>query len=344
MKCVAWDLDNTLWKGILVEDGAEGLTPVPEALALVKQLDERGIIQTIVSKNNFPDAWAMIERLGLQDYFLFPAINWQPKSKNLQVVADKLNIGVDTFALIDDSSFERAEVQTTLPQVRAYPVEQIPSLVTLDEFDVPVTETAKKRRLSYLTEIKREKEKELFAGDEEAFLRSCQLKLRLFIPREERHVKRWLELIQRSNQLNMSNRRYTAEEFDKLLSTAGMLCIAMDCCDRFGEYGIVGFASIDESLPNPRLQDMVLSCRVAQRRVEHTFLGWVASREAERGKSTLEADLVPTERNTPLIKVFDDLHFVPVSEENGHRLIEWPLNAARAPQDLMTLEVEVDHG
>ena len=344
VKCVAWDLDNTLWRGVLVEDGVEGLVPVPEALELIRQLDARGIIQTVISRNNFSDAWAMIERLGLHDYFLFPAINWQPKSGNLKEIADKLNIGVDTFALIDDSAFERAEVQTALPQVRVYPIGQMPSLLALEEFDVPVTETAKKRRLSYLTEIKREKERESFSGDEEDFLRSCQLKLRLFIPREERHIKRCLELIQRGNQLNMSSRRYVPEEFNELLTTAGMLCIAMDCRDRFGEYGIVGFASVDERLRNPRIRDMVLSCRVAQRRVEHTFLRWVATLEAQRGKSTLEADLVPTARNTSLIKVFDDLHFVLVSEENGRRLIELPLKVPIASQDLMTLEVEMAHG
>ena len=341
VKCVAWDLDNTLWKGVLVEDGADGLVPSPEALDLVRQLDERGIIQTVISKNNFADAWGVVERLGLQDYFLFPAINWRPKSVNLREVADKLNIGVDTFALIDDSAFERAEVENAFPQVRVYSIEQMPGLLTLDEFDVPVTETAKKRRLSYLTEIKREKEREVFSGDEEAFLRSCQLRLRLFVPREDRHVQRCLELIQRANQLNMSNRRYTASEFAELLSLPGMLSVAMDCGDRFGEYGIVGFASIDETPQNPRIRDMVLSCRVAQRRVEHTFLGWLANREAERGMKTLEADLIPTGRNTPLIQVFDDLHFVPVLEENGHRLMELPLSAPIASQDIIALADEV---
>ena len=86
---------------------------------------------------------------------------------------------------------------------------------------------------------------------------------------------------------------------------------------------------------------MVLSCRVAQRRVEHAFLGWLANREAERGMKTLDADLIPTGRNTPLIQVFDDLHFVPVLEENGHRLMELPLSAPIASQDIIALADEV---
>ena len=95
VKCVAWDLDNTLWDGILVEDTESQLSARSDALDLVKKLDERGIIQTVVSKNNFSDAWPVVERLGLKDYFLYPAINWQPKSSNLRSVAKKLNLHLE---------------------------------------------------------------------------------------------------------------------------------------------------------------------------------------------------------------------------------------------------------
>ncbi len=343
LKCVAWDLDNTVWKGTLAEDGELGLQPNVQALELIKWLDDRGIVQTVVSKNNFKDAWKVVERLHLQDYFLHPAINWEPKSKNLAQVASKLNIDLDTFALIDDSPFERAEVQNALPQVRVYSIEQIPSLPGFEEFDVPVTETSKKRRVLYLTEIKREEQKNAFSGDYEAFLRSCEMKLRVFVPREEAHVQRCLELIQRANQLNLSNRRYTAAEFSALLSAPGMFCLALDCSDRFGEYGIVGFACVDESQENPVIRDMVLSCRVAQKRVEHTFLEWLANHEAERGMKVLKAELIPTARNQPLLQVFEDLQFVLISDLGGRRLMQLPLGAHIAPSGIFELEVEVSH-
>jgi FkbH-like protein len=338
VKCVAWDLDNTLWKGILAEDSEGGLTPRPEALELIKKLDERGIIQTAVSKNNYADAWPVIGRLGFQDYFLYPAINWQPKSSNLKEIANRLNINIDTFALIDDSAFERAEVQSALPQVRVYSEEQIGPLLTYPEFDVPVSESSKNRRASYLTEIKREKVKEAFGGDYEAFLRSCGMKLRLLLPREEKPIARCLELIQRSNQLNLANTRYQAEEFRELLSRNDFLCVAMDCSDRFGDYGIVGFASIDESRDPPTLRDLVLSCRVAQKRVEHTFIQWLARRELGKGKAALAAELVKTERNQPICQVFEDLHFRPRGEENSRVLMELPLDRSLVMEDIVTVE------
>jgi FkbH-like protein len=341
VKCVIWDLDNTLWSGILVEEAEGNLHARPEALELIKKLDERGIIQSVISKNNYADAWPVIEKLGLQGYFLYPAINWQPKSANLKQVAGRLNLNPDAFAVIDDSPFERAEIQTALPQVRVYSEDQIGALLSYDEFDVPISESTRKRRASYLTEIRRETERESFGGDYEAFLRSCEMKLRLFVPSEDEHVARCLELIQRSNQLNLSGARYKAEEFQGLLGREGFLCVAMDCRDRFGEYGIVGFASIDETQPQPTLRDLVLSCRVAQKRVEHTFIQWLAQREQAQGCAMLRAELVRTERNQPIRQVFQDLHFRLAGENGDHVMMELPLDQAVTVGDIVRLEVAV---
>jgi FkbH-like protein len=341
VKCVAWDLDNTLWKGILAEDTESRLEPRPEALDLIKSLDERGILQTLVSKNNHADAWPIIERLGLQDYFLYPAINWAPKSSNLKQIAASLNINVDTFALIDDSPFERAEVQSVIPQIRVYSEDQMGQLLSLPEFDVPVTDTGRNRRASYLTEMKRDLIKEEFGGNYEGFLRSCGMKLRLFVPREEAHVTRCLELIQRSNQLNLSNNRYGAEEFRVLLSRPDFLCVAMDCEDRFGKYGIVGFASIDERGEQPTLRDLVLSCRVAQKRVEHAFVYWLAKREMDRGMTSLSAEVVKTERNMPIRQVFEDLAFRAAGQQANRHLMELPLTTSLPHEDVVAVEDQV---
>jgi FkbH-like protein len=342
VKCVAWDLDNTLWHGILAEDAESRLIPRPEALALIRNLDEKGILQTIISKNNFTDAWPVVERLGLCDYFLYPAINWQPKSVNLKEIASKLNLNPDAFALIDDSPFERAEVQSMLPQVRVYAETEVESLLRYTEFDVPASESTRQRRVSYLTEIKRDKERENFGADYEAFLRSCGMKLRLFVPREERHILRCLELIQRSNQLNLSNTRYSPEGFRALLSSPEMLCVAMECEDRFGDYGIVGFASVDEGGQPPVLHDLVLSCRVAQKRVEHAFIGWLAGRERARGSLMLAAKVVKTERNQPIRQVLDDLRFSTAGQGERGDLMELPVQELAGVDSTVMVETEAE--
>jgi FkbH-like protein len=341
VKCVAWDLDNTMWKGIVAENSVAQLQPRSEAVELVRLLDERGIIQTVVSKNNFADAWRVIESLRLDDYFLHPAINWQPKSSNLSRIASRLNINIDTFALIDDSPFERAEVQSAFPQLRVYSDDQIKTILSLPEFDVPVTEASRKRRLSYLTEIRREEEREAAGSDYEAFLRSCRMKLRLFVPRDPAQVLRCLELIQRANQLNMSNTRYSADEFEKLLSRPGFLCLALQCEDRFGEYGIVGFASVDETSETATLRDFVLSCRVAQKKVEHAFVDWLALREQAMGKSELRAAIVPTDRNHQILQVFRDLQFLSTDKsEEAAQIVTHSLHDFVSSRGPVTVEAE----
>lgn len=341
VKCVAWDLDNTLWSGVLIEDTAQGCSVRDEAVQLIRQLDERGILQTVISKNNHDDAWQLLTELGLAEYFLYPAITWGQKSRSLQEVAEALNINIDTFALIDDSPFERAEVQAALPMVRVYSDEAVGELLDRPEFDVPVTDMSKRRRFSYREQEHRSTARAGFGGDYADFLRSCEMKMRVFAPREGSAVKRCLELIQRSNQLNLSGRRYSAEEFEELLATPGILALAVECRDRFGDYGIVGFSSVDERSKTPLVLDFVLSCRVAQKRVEHAFFAWLARRQSSRGCDGLQAELTKTSRNAPLVQVFDDLPFRVVGAGGPKLLMEMALDDARESDNIIELRAEV---
>jgi FkbH-like protein len=326
VKCVAWDLDNTLWQGTLIEDGQQNIRVRPEAEKLVRWLDERGIIQTVVSKNQHEEAMAVLARCGLDEFFLYPAINWGPKSANLMQIANRLNINIDTFALIDDSPFERREVANALPMVRVYSDNVLAKLGELPEFDVSITEASRLRRKSYLTEIQREKVKEVFGADHIEFLRSCQLKMRLFRPSTQSEIERCLELIQRSSQLNLSSRRYNSEQFAALLADHSALCVAMACEDKFGDYGIVGFASIDERGEQPVARDFVLSCRVAQKHVEHAFYGWLGNLLQRRGATKLIVELIKSARNGPLVRVFEEMPFTVVSSDGEAVSLSLDLN------------------
>lgn len=244
------------------------------------------LIQTAVSKNNHADVIPLLQRFGLEDYFLYPAINWGAKSENLRQIADHLNINIDTFALIDDSPFERRQVTAALPMVRVYPETDLEQLLSRPEFDVAVTAMNKQRRLSYVTEQKRERAKAMFAEDYADFLRSCELRLRLFAPREKADVDRCLELIQRSNQLKLSTRTFDAAGFERLLKSDDDLSIAMYCEDKFGSCGIVGFATVREAGATPVITDFAMSCRVANKRLERTFFRLARAEGAGEGGAT----------------------------------------------------------
>ena len=336
VKCLAWDLDNTLWAGTLLEDGPGACRLRPEAAELVHRLDERGILQTIVSKNDHHEAWALVEQFGLAEYFLYPAIGWGRKSDSLRRLSKRLNIGLDTLGLVDDSAFERAEIAQTLPMVRVYEETALRQLLTLPEFEVPVTEFSGQRRAQYRTQIEREQAGETFSGDYLEFLRSCELELEVFEPLQPDQIERCLELVQRSNQLNLSKRAYTSGEFEALLGTDGILALALEAQDRFGRYGIIGFVAVDERNEIPAVRDFVLSCRVAQKRVEHAFFGWLAARETGRGAARLRADLVKTNRNGPLQQVFDELPFKRVMSDSERISYELTL-PAEGPEEVVAV-------
>jgi FkbH-like protein len=323
VKCVVWDLDNTIWQGVLIEEGSDGVRLNQQAIDTIRQLDQRGVVHTIVSKNTYQEAWTVLEKFGISEYFIYPAINWGAKSENIKELASRINLGLDSFAVVDDSPQERAEIAFTLPMVRLYSDKQIAQLPSLPEFDIPVTEMSVKRRQSYLTQMKREEIQTKFSDDYDAFLRSLEIKMEIFKPVKEAERKRCYELLQRSNQLNLSTRLYSLDEYNDLLSSNEILCYAFRCWDKFGDYGIVGFISITlEDIP--RIQDLVISCRIAQKHVEHALIHWVSQKLKQEGYRNLLAHLIITKRNSPLVAVFQDLPFIVIEENNKSILYKIP--------------------
>lgn len=147
VKCLVWDLDNTLWNGTLIEtEDPASLKLNPQVTETIKEMDRRGILQSVASKNDFEPAMDILRRLGIADYFLYPQISWRPKSTSMVQIAKSLNIGLDTLALIDDSDFERCQVHSECPQVRTYDAMEISGLTERAEFDVPVTAESRQRR------------------------------------------------------------------------------------------------------------------------------------------------------------------------------------------------------
>jgi FkbH-like protein len=167
------------------------------------------------------------------------------------------------------------------------------------------------------------------------------MEMRIFVPRDEAHVARCLELIQRSNQLNLSTKRYTESEFRELLEAKTVLCVGFQCKDRFGDYGIVGFASVDETSSEPRLMDLVISCRVAQKMVERTLIEWLAERAKSKGQQVLNAELAKTKRNGPIRAILESLPFSIVEETEHVVKMRLPLEKMRGRNDIIHAVVDV---
>ena len=182
VKCVVWDLDNTVWNGILGDQDPAAVILRSGIRDAMLALDQRGILLSVSSKNDHDFALKVMERLGIAELLLYPHINWRPKSDNLLEIAEELNISIDSFALVDDSPFERAEVSSRLPMVRVYSDSDVPGLLNRPEFNVPVTEEGRQRRKMYMAESQRKRAATVHHGNYAGFLRSCSMVARVFPP------------------------------------------------------------------------------------------------------------------------------------------------------------------
>ncbi len=308
IKALVVDLDNTLWDGIVLEDPAATYALKPGVADVLAELDRRGILLSIASKNNADDVRPILERQGIWDLFLHPQISWQAKSVSIEAIVRQLNIGMDTVAFIDDSEFERAEVGASLPAVRVYDATQLIRLVERDEFTVPVTVESQRRRQLYREEQDRTFAFEESSGSYADFLVSCQIRLGLEEIAEQ-SMERVQELVQRTNQLNYSGNRYTRTDLSRILERAGVVPVVIRCEDRFGSYGIVGFSLLQVVGDGIEIKDLMLSCRVQGKQIEHAFLSHLVQEAAIAGWEQVTCHYVRTARNAAAARVFEDLEF-----------------------------------
>lgn len=315
VKCVVWDLDGTLWDGVLIEtENPDELCVKPDVLRVIKALDERGIVQSVASKNDHQTAWTVLERLGVAEYFLYPQIHWNAKSGSMQEIAARLNIGVDSLALIDDSVFEREQVKSALPQTRVYDACDIENLLFLPEFDVPVTAESKKRREMYRAEEKRNSVKAAADTDILGFLKRCNLRIRVFRPETQQELLRCYELIVRTNQLNMTGKKYSHEEFDMLIADGRRESFAFSCADDFGEYGIVGFGQYHKDSDLLVFDEFAMSCRVAGKYVESALFAHLLEKSGCREG---RFNVIKTKKNQLLRMTLESIGFAAQQESEA---------------------------
>ncbi|MEV4230253.1 HAD-IIIC family phosphatase [Streptomyces bobili] len=295
IKCVVWDLDGTLWDEIAVETPTDELpVPRPEMLAAIDALAARGVLSSLASRS----APAVLDRMdavpGLRERFLAPQVSWQDKSESLRRIAKDLGIAVEALLLVDDSPYERAEVEALLPGVHTLDPGEVPALLAAFEAR-EVTPESRERVRRYRTEETRRAEGERFQGTREEFLRWCDMRLTVG-PAVDEEVPRALELAARTHRLNSSG--LTPDRLRALAAADGHELYTARMSDRFGEYGIIGAALVDRTAPGSwSVPLLALSCRVAGRGAAAAFLFWLMERARECGAERFLVTLRPTDAN-----------------------------------------------
>ncbi|MEP7242416.1 MAG: HAD-IIIC family phosphatase [Gammaproteobacteria bacterium] len=314
IKCVVWDLDQTLWTGVLIEDGAARLTLKPGVSDVIRELDRRGILNSIASKNNFEEAWETLKTFQLDEFFLAAQISWMPKSESISAIAKQLNIGIDSLLFIDDSPFELEQVRSVCPDVRVLDASEYLTLPDLPECQVSITAEGSSRRKMYQEQWGRIQALQTFGEDYLGFLKECGLELTIG-SLGAHNIERVHELTQRTNQMNFSGTRYSLAVLQGVLTTEHLDTYVLSCRDRFGSYGLIGFALVDRR--EPRLTDLMFSCRVQSKRVEHAFMTWLLRRYLRDAGWDVWANYRKTPRNAPSGRVFAEVGMEEVAETDG---------------------------
>lgn len=294
VKCLVWDLDNTLWQGTLLEDSKVHLTD--ELRAVVTTLDQRGILQSIASKNEHEEAWQRLETLGIAQYFVHPQIGWCSKAGSVRTIADELSFAHSTIAFIDDQPAERAEVAFHLPEVRCYAAEEARTLVGLPEFSpATVTVDARRRRDMYQAGLRRKTEQASYDGPDEDFLRSLQMEVRISRATDT-ELSRVEELTLRTSQMNATGVHYPDATLRGLLDSPDHEVLVTTMSDRFGPHGAIGVLLLRRYEKVWQLKLLATSCRVVTYGVGTVILHWLIDQAARAGVHLI-ADFRATQRN-----------------------------------------------
>lgn len=342
-KVLVTDLDNTLWGGVIGEDGMTGIKlGVEYPGAAYRSLQQamldfygRGILLAVASKNNEKDALEAIdghEQMILRrEHFAALRINWTDKAQSLREIAAELNVGVDALAFIDDNPVERARIRRELPEVTVIdlpenPLEYARTLRLSPCFERLALSAEDLERGRYYAGQTQRGQLERSVSSVEDFYRSLEQELEV-TPLAPDTLARVAQLTQKTNQFNVTTRRYSEQQLLQM-SQSGAHVHAVRVKDRYGDNGIVGVAIGKLEDRRYVIDSFLLSCRVIGRTVETAILACLVDEARALGAAEIEGEFLPTRKNEPASRFFPAHGFEPAGEKNGGAM--WRLDLDRA--------------
>jgi FkbH-like protein len=344
-KCIVLDLDNTLWGGIVGEDGPHGIrlghtspgSEYREFQEYLLSLTRRGMLLAINSKNNAADALEVIRSHDAmvlrEEAFSAVRINWESKATNMLSLAEELSLGLDSFIFIDDSEKERALIRQALPQVLTPELPRDPAryretLEGLPELQVlTITDEDKTRTRQYVERRQREQLR-VVAQTPEDYLDSLQISAEMGLV-SERTLPRVQQLFQRTNQFNLTGRRYELGVLAARAGQADWRIFTSQVGDRFGDHGLVATALVRVTADAWIIDNFVMSCRVIGYGVEDALLARIGEDARAAGAQWIEGEIIPSAKNAPARDFYARNAFVPDAGSDSAEHWRRPLRGAR---------------
>ncbi|MBF0271842.1 MAG: HAD family hydrolase [Magnetococcales bacterium] len=366
-KCLVTDLDNTLWGGIVGEDGLHGLKLGPDYpgsahLAyqrVLLQLHSRGILLAIASKNNpqdvaevFRDHPAMLLK---PHHFARQEIHWQPKSQSLRAIAQGLNIGLEHLVFVDDNPVECAEVRAALPMVTvivfpARPEEAVEAILEPGWFDALTVSAEDRNRSALYAQRDQAEALKMASGSLQEYYISLEMGVEI-VPVTATTVARAAQLTQKTNQFNLTTRRHSEEEVARRLNDPDWLVYGVRVTDRFGDNGVVGLMmarGLDDQ-ETLEVETFLLSCRVIGRTIETAMLAELCKGARRLNRRRIRGCFIPTARNVPAENLYPDHGFIrssvaPENANQGETLWELDLTCGDVATPPWITRIGADHG
>jgi len=339
-KCIVLDLDNTLWGGILGEEGIEGIkightSPGNAFMDFQRELLKlyhKGFILAINSKNNEENVMEVFDKhpdmVLRKEHFASIKINWSDKVQNMKDIGDELNIGMDTFVFLDDSPVERELIKQQLPEIHTVELPNNPHLYSkilkeLPDFQMlSFTEEDMKRGKIYYEQVQRKKLEKSATSLEEFY---TTLEMEAIIKRDDNFsIPRLAKMTQKTNQFNLTTIRYSESDISNFVASNGYCVYSLQLIDKFGDNGIVGEIIIKENGDAWEIDSFLLSCRVIGRTVETAFLSYIIEEGRKANIKSIISKYIPTRKNIVVKNLYKD-HGFEFVKKNGEISV-WKLD------------------
>lgn len=346
-KAIIFDCDNTLWKGILGEDGFDGIdmsahskigSIYHQVQNMAVWLSKHGVLVGLCSKNNAEDVAEVIEKhpdmaLCIEN-IVVSEVNWNDKASNLRMIAEELNIGIDSLVFVDDSDFEINLIKGQLPQVVCvqvpeaifdYPGKLAEIINTYFYFSDSKADLDKTNQ--YKQQAQRNQSKRKY-GDIESYLKSLEMEVEFHVD-DAAEIERVAQLTQKTNQLNLCTNRYTDSQIEVIKDSSYQSYISLSVKDKFGDSGLTGVAIVSYADGKGEINDFLMSCRVMGRNIEFVFMDYIMDYLKNKGCISVSAQYIPTMKNKPVSDFYDKAGVIMIEEKDGAKKYEIMINDFR---------------
>jgi FkbH-like protein len=336
-KAIIFDCDHTLWNGILGEDGPEGINMSAQnqigaiyntVQQLAAYLSKQGVLIGLCSKNNKEDVYHLLEThkdVALkQDYIVIDRINWQDKVTNLREIAQEINIGLDSIVFVDDSDFEINYVRKQLPQLATF---QVPKNIydyanqflemVYNYFPLQATHEDLNKISQYKDQQKREQAKENY-GSIENYIASLHIRITAHI-NDRDSIERIAQLTQKTNQFNLTTKRYTAIQIREYLDNPNVDVFSFDISDDFGDSGLTAVAIVVRNGLIANIDTFLMSCRIIGRHIEKTLIDYMVNQSLINGCEIIKGAYYPTAKNAQVSNLYEQFGFTIESVDGSNK-------------------------